>query len=75
VAKSLEEAKVGGLGIRLMRSYASGMHDERRDGRNRLTLRFVKPQGKSIIQYIRPRLSPFSEVMSRPSFDPRSTGI
>jgi anti-sigma regulatory factor (Ser/Thr protein kinase) len=40
VAKSLEEAKVGGLGIHLMRSYASGMHYERRDGRNWLTLQF-----------------------------------
>lgn len=42
VAKSLEEAKVGDLGIHLMRSFASGMHYERRDGRNRLTLRFVE---------------------------------
>jgi anti-sigma regulatory factor (Ser/Thr protein kinase) len=43
VAKSLEEAKVGDLGIHLMRSFASGMHYERRDGRNRLTLRFAGP--------------------------------
>jgi serine/threonine-protein kinase RsbW len=42
VAKSLEEAKVGDLGIYLMRSFASDMHYERRDGRNRLTLRFVE---------------------------------
>jgi serine/threonine-protein kinase RsbW len=42
VAKSLEEAKVGDLGIHLMRSFASGMHYERRDGRNRLTLQFVE---------------------------------
>ena len=42
VAKSLEEAKVGDLGIHLMRSFASDMHYERRDGRNRLTLRFVE---------------------------------
>ena len=42
VAKSLEEAKVDGIGIRLMRSFASDMQYERRDGRNRLTLRFVE---------------------------------
>ena len=42
VAKSLEEAKVGDLGIHLMHSFASDMHYERRDGRNRLTLRFVE---------------------------------
>ena len=42
VAKSLEEAKVGDLGIHLMRSFASDIHYERRDGRNRLTLRFVE---------------------------------
>jgi anti-sigma regulatory factor (Ser/Thr protein kinase) len=44
MAKSLEEAKVGDLGIHLVRSFASGMDYERRDGRNRLTLRFVEPQ-------------------------------
>jgi serine/threonine-protein kinase RsbW len=42
VAPSLEKAKVGDLGIHLMRSFASGMDYERRDGRNRLTLRFVE---------------------------------
>jgi anti-sigma regulatory factor (Ser/Thr protein kinase) len=42
VAKSLEEARVGDLGIHLMCSFASDMHYERRDGRNRLTLRFVE---------------------------------
>ena len=42
VAKSLEEAKVGDLGIHLMRSFASDIHYERRDGRNHLTLRFVE---------------------------------
>jgi anti-sigma regulatory factor (Ser/Thr protein kinase) len=42
VAKSLEEAKVGDLGIHLMHSFASDMHYEQRDGRNRLTLRFVE---------------------------------
>ena len=42
-AASLGEAKVGDVGIHLMRSFASGMDYERRDGRNRLTLRFVEP--------------------------------
>jgi len=42
VAASLEQAKVGDLGIHLIRSFASGMDYERRDGRNRLTLRFVE---------------------------------
>ena len=42
VATSLEKAKVGDLGIHLMRSFASGMDYERREGRNRLTLRFVE---------------------------------
>jgi serine/threonine-protein kinase RsbW len=41
-AASLEEAKVGDLGIHLMRSFASGMDYERRDGRNRRTFRFVE---------------------------------
>jgi serine/threonine-protein kinase RsbW len=41
---SLDEAKVGNLGIHLMRSFASGMHYERRDGRNRLTLEFLEPR-------------------------------
>jgi len=43
-ASSLEEAKVGDVGIHLMRSFASGMDYERRNGRNRLTLRFVEPR-------------------------------
>ena len=47
VATSLEEAKVGDLGIHLLRSFASGMDYERRDGRNRLTLRFVEAQATS----------------------------
>jgi serine/threonine-protein kinase RsbW len=46
MAKSLAEAKVGDLGIHLVRSFASGMDYERRYGRNRLTLRFVEPQEK-----------------------------
>jgi serine/threonine-protein kinase RsbW len=43
MAKSLDDAKIGDYGIHLMRSFASGMHYERREGRNRLTLRFGKP--------------------------------
>jgi anti-sigma regulatory factor (Ser/Thr protein kinase) len=43
VAKSLEAAKVGDCGIHLMRCFASGMHYERQEGRNRLTLRFAEP--------------------------------
>jgi serine/threonine-protein kinase RsbW len=41
---SLAEAKVGNLGLHLMRSFASGMHYERRDSLNRLTVRFVEVQ-------------------------------
>ncbi len=41
-AASLEDAKVGNLGIDLIRSFASGMQYERRRGRNRLTLRFLE---------------------------------
>jgi serine/threonine-protein kinase RsbW len=44
VAKSLEEAKVGAFGIHLLRCFASGMHYERQEGRNRLTLRFSGPR-------------------------------
>jgi anti-sigma regulatory factor (Ser/Thr protein kinase) len=47
VATSLEEAKVGDLGIHLIRSFASGVDYEHRDGRNRLTLRFVESQAAS----------------------------
>jgi anti-sigma regulatory factor (Ser/Thr protein kinase) len=47
VATSLEEAKVGDVGIQLIRSFASGMDYERRDGCNRLTLRFTEPQTAS----------------------------
>jgi serine/threonine-protein kinase RsbW len=42
---SLEDA--GHFGIHLMRSFATGMHYERRDGRNRLTLRFLESQAAS----------------------------
>jgi anti-sigma regulatory factor (Ser/Thr protein kinase) len=44
---SLEDAKIGDLGIHLMRSFASGMHYERRNGRNRLTLRFLESRANS----------------------------
>jgi anti-sigma regulatory factor (Ser/Thr protein kinase) len=47
VATSLEEAKIGDVGIQLIRSFASGMDYERRDGCNRLTLRFTEPQTAS----------------------------
>ena len=40
--QSRSRAKVGNLGIHLMRSFASGMHHERRDGCLRLTLLFVE---------------------------------
>src|SRR5215475_11948959 len=42
VPASLAEAKVGNLGVHLMRSFASGMHYERRDSRNHLTMQFVE---------------------------------
>lgn len=44
---SLEQAKIGDLGIHLMRSFATGMHYERRDGCNRLTLRFKESRATS----------------------------
>jgi len=46
IPTSLAEAKVGNLGIHLMRSFASGLHYERRDSRNRLTMRFVEEGAK-----------------------------
>jgi serine/threonine-protein kinase RsbW len=39
---SLADAKVGNLGIHLVRSFANDMGYERCNGRNRLTLRFVE---------------------------------
>ena len=39
---SLQDAKIGHLGVHLMRSFASGLRYERRNGRNRLTLRFLE---------------------------------
>ena len=44
IASSLAQARIGNLGIHLMRSFASSMQYERRDGCNRLTLRFSDPQ-------------------------------
>jgi anti-sigma regulatory factor (Ser/Thr protein kinase) len=44
---SLAEAKIGDLGIHLIRNFANGMHYERRDGCNRLTLRFKESQAMS----------------------------
>src|SRR5262245_45963580 len=46
VPASLAEAKVGNLGIHLMRSFANGLHYERRDSRNRLTIRFAEESVK-----------------------------
>jgi serine/threonine-protein kinase RsbW len=46
VPASLAEANVGNLGIHLMRSFAAGMHYERRDSRNRLTMRFIEEGAK-----------------------------
>src|SRR5262245_16317081 len=43
---SLAEATVGNLGIHLMRSFANGMHYERRDNRNRLRIRFAEEGAK-----------------------------
>nr|WP_294509269.1 ATP-binding protein [uncultured Rhodopila sp.] len=42
-AASIEDAVVGGQGIHLMRTFAQRMDYERRDGMNRLTLRFIVP--------------------------------
>jgi hypothetical protein len=44
MASSLAQARIGNLGIHLMRSFASSMQYERRDGCNRLTLQFSEPQ-------------------------------
>jgi anti-sigma regulatory factor (Ser/Thr protein kinase) len=40
-ASSLEDARVGELGVHLIRSFATDMHYERRDRSNHLTLRFA----------------------------------
>lgn len=44
---SLERARMGDLGLRLMRSLASGLEYERHGDRNRLTLRFLQPEPSS----------------------------
>jgi len=46
VPSSLTQAKAGNLGIHLMRSFANGVHYERRDNRNRLSIRFVEESAK-----------------------------
>jgi serine/threonine-protein kinase RsbW len=43
-ATSLDQAKVGDLGIHLMRSFADGMHYERRGHRNRSTFWFAESE-------------------------------
>jgi len=48
VPASLAEAQVGNLGIHLMRSFASGLHYERRDSRNRLTMQFVEVHDEAL---------------------------
>ena len=42
---TLKDAKIGDLGIHLVRSFASRMDYERQYGRNRLTLRFEEQVG------------------------------
>jgi serine/threonine-protein kinase RsbW/sigma-B regulation protein RsbU (phosphoserine phosphatase) len=42
IASSLEDARVGELGVHLIRSFATDMHYERRDRSNQLTLRFAR---------------------------------
>jgi anti-sigma regulatory factor (Ser/Thr protein kinase) len=44
---SLADARIGGLGIHLMRNFASEMRYERRDGRNRLALKFSPAEAAS----------------------------
>jgi serine/threonine-protein kinase RsbW len=41
--QSLDDARVGGLGIHLLRKFATAVDYERRDEINRLTLRFALP--------------------------------
>jgi len=48
MATSLKEAKVGNLGIHLMRSFANGIDYERRAGCNWLTLRFTESHANVI---------------------------
>jgi anti-sigma regulatory factor (Ser/Thr protein kinase) len=46
---SLERARMGDLGMRLMRSLASGIEYECSGDRNRLTLRFLQPEPASMM--------------------------
>ena len=43
LAKTVEEAKIGGVGIHLMRLYSSAMEYERVADRNHLTVTFALP--------------------------------
>jgi serine/threonine-protein kinase RsbW len=42
-AMSLEEAKIGGLGVHIVRSFSDELYHRRSDGRNHLTLIFRLP--------------------------------
>jgi serine/threonine-protein kinase RsbW len=42
-ATSLQDAKIGDVGMRLIRGFASEMRYQRDGGRNRLMLRFLEP--------------------------------
>jgi len=46
---SLDKARMGDLGARLMRSFASGIEYERLGDRNRLTLRFLQAEPSSML--------------------------
>ena len=46
---SLDKTRIGDLGLRLMRSFASGIEYERCDDRNRLTLRFLQSEPSSVM--------------------------
>jgi serine/threonine-protein kinase RsbW len=48
MAASLKEAKVGNLGVHLVRNFANGMNYRRHAGRNQLTLRFIEPPALSL---------------------------
>lgn len=41
-AASLEDVRIGGLGVHLMRKFSTAMHYERRGSENRLTLTFAR---------------------------------
>ena len=47
-ADRLEDVRIGGLGVHLIRRFASGMHYAREAGRNRLTLT-IGPAGRGTI--------------------------